>query len=299
MKTSTLKVIIVFFLLIPLQGISQVVNKWFFGNGAALDFNSGSPVSISGSAMNAVEGSSSISDISGNLLFYTDGIKVWNNTHIQMPNGFGLFGHWSSPQSALIVPIPGSSNVFYIFTVDYNFGSNGLRYSIVDMNLQGGLGDVTAKNVLLSNNVYEKLSGIRHSNGIDVWIIYHHHSTDRMHANLLTSSGINSTSVISNLGPIISNEIAYTTGWIKGSPDGCKVAMGAWWKNSFLLMDFNNETGTFSNLINIQSSNYPDAYGVEFSPDGKLLYGATASPSKVFQFNLQAGTAADIKLKYF
>ncbi|MFC7667853.1 hypothetical protein ACFQT0_10980 [Hymenobacter humi] len=51
------------------------------------------------------------------LLFYTNGETVWNRKHQPMPNGRKLMGSGSSTQSALIVPDPGSGNVFYIFTV--------------------------------------------------------------------------------------------------------------------------------------------------------------------------------------
>src|SRR5690348_7747292 len=85
-------------------------NIWCFGNTAGLDFNSGSPVAFSGVqiAAGGQEGCSSIADATGSLLFYTDGLSVWNKNHLQMPNGFGLLGHYSTSEGALIVPQPGS-----------------------------------------------------------------------------------------------------------------------------------------------------------------------------------------------
>src|SRR6185436_15886836 len=49
-------------------------NQWRFGYNASVDFNSGVPVSSSGCPISTSEGSASIADASGNLLFYTDGI---------------------------------------------------------------------------------------------------------------------------------------------------------------------------------------------------------------------------------
>ena len=66
-----------------------------------------------------------------------------------IPNGFGSMGNSSSTQSALIVQKPGSNNIYYIFTTDASGGQNGFQYSIVDMTLNGGLGDATTINVLL------------------------------------------------------------------------------------------------------------------------------------------------------
>jgi hypothetical protein len=63
-----------------------------------------------------------------------------------MPNGNGLHGSTTSSQSAMIVKQPGNLNMYYIFTTDGVAGAYGFCYSTVDMNLQGGLGDVVVKN---------------------------------------------------------------------------------------------------------------------------------------------------------
>src|SRR5690606_15921044 len=90
------------------------------------------------------------------------------------PNGFGLWGHPSSSQSAIIVPLPGSDSIYYIFTTEaFGISAPRFSYSIVNMNLSGGLGDVIVKNILINQSVSEQLSAVRHSNGIDYWIIVH------------------------------------------------------------------------------------------------------------------------------
>ena len=123
---------------IKIAAAQKEADKWFFGNFAGLDFSSGVPASLNGSAIYTNEGCSSISDVAGNLLFYTDGITVWNQQHQIMPNGTGLLGASSCTQAALIVPQPGSTTLYYLFTNDEYGGPNGFCYSIVDMSLQGG-----------------------------------------------------------------------------------------------------------------------------------------------------------------
>ena len=71
------------------------------------------------------EGCATISSSTGDLLFYTDGITIWNKNHIIMSNGTGLMGDPSSTQSATIVPLPGSSTLYYVFTLDAYGHSNG------------------------------------------------------------------------------------------------------------------------------------------------------------------------------
>ena len=62
---------------------------WYFGQYSGLDFNSGTPVPLTGS-LNTIEGCASISNVQGNLLFYTDGSTVWNANNTIMQNGTGL-----------------------------------------------------------------------------------------------------------------------------------------------------------------------------------------------------------------
>ena len=118
-------------------------NIWYFGNHFGLDFNSGNPIvltngsTVSSNTMScAAEGTAIISDSSGSLLFYTNGQQVWNKNHQVMLNGNNLLGNNSSTQAALIIPQPGSSRYFYVFTTDDFCNDNlqyGFRYSIVDI----------------------------------------------------------------------------------------------------------------------------------------------------------------------
>ena len=87
--------------------------------------NVNNTVTPSDSAQNSIatfEGCSSISDPAGNLLFYSDGRDVWDANHQLMPNadyysGSGLLGDPSSTSSAVIIPKPGDTNKYFIFTV--------------------------------------------------------------------------------------------------------------------------------------------------------------------------------------
>src|SRR5690606_37559289 len=102
---------------VTISTYAQEHNIWYFGTYAGLDFNSGVPVALTDGQLNTMEGSASIADSNGNLLFYTNGVSVWNKNHEIMENGTGLMGDSSSIQSALIVLKPGSNTIYYIFTV--------------------------------------------------------------------------------------------------------------------------------------------------------------------------------------
>ena len=101
-----------------LNNLGNEGNIWYFGYNAGLDFNSGFPVLLNNGQLSTYEGCASICDNNGNILFYTDGMVVYNSNHITMPNGTGLLGNNSSTQSSIIVKKPLSNSIYYIFTVD-------------------------------------------------------------------------------------------------------------------------------------------------------------------------------------
>jgi len=204
-------------LLIPQLLLSQNEgNIWYFGFGAGLDFNSGTAVAINDGQLNTLEGCASIADTNGDLLFYTDGMTVYDKNHSIMANGTGLLGHNSSTQSAIIVKKPQSSTIYYIFTVDGYSGNNGsFCYSEVNLSLNGGLGDITSlKNVELFTNAAEKVTAILHDNGSDFWIVAPQHSTNTYFTYLFSNAGINSTAAQS-----FSNTVDNDLGYLLATPD--------------------------------------------------------------------------------
>ena len=140
MKPASLIIFLIFWLLNPCKSQYQN-NNWFFGRNAAITFNTSPPSPIQSKLVSA-EGTAAISDPMGNLLFYTNGLTVWDRNHDTMPNGTGLLGGNSSTQSALIVPLPFSFSKYFIFTTQDQFSNGGMSYSMVDMELNNGLGDI-------------------------------------------------------------------------------------------------------------------------------------------------------------
>ena len=253
--------------------------NWYFGQNAALNFSTGSPVAIAGSAISTYEGSASISDGAGNLLFYTDGSTVWNINNTAMPNGFGLLGNSSSTQSAVIVEMPGSDSLYYIFTADqggYAGANVGVKYSLVNMSLNAGLGDITLKNIPVDSPSCEKITAVRHCNGMDAWIIIHGFESDTFKAYLLTNAGLSNTPVISTVGIVYANISSFydeTIGYLKASPNGRKLASAVYDDiDTVEVFDFDNSTGLITNPITLPYSTGAGIYGVSFSPDNLKLY---------------------------
>lgn len=264
---------------------AQQDNNWYFGRMAGLNFSTGRPTAITNSSMNTMEGSSSISDMNGNILFYTDGITVWNRHNHKMPHGTGLLGDQSTTQSAVIVQKPGSQTRYYIFTADDAGGANGLTYSEVDMLADNGMGDIVSINNQLITPVAEKITAVYHANGKDIWITTHQWKTNAFYSYLITANGVNPEPSISTTGLIVEGSLnsGHYAGWMSISPNGKKLASA----NGMLaveLFDFNTQTGEVSNGLTLKSP--AKCYGVEFSPNSKLLYVTT--DGKLLQYQVNA-----------
>lgn len=282
---------------------------WLFGRNIGLVFNEQYNIEpYSGSELTTRTGSAVMSDAAGNLLFYTNGDHVWDRRHQRMPNGQNLSEYLYIPtQAALIVPRPNAPGQYYLFLTDdpeRPDGSKGLRYCLIDMALNGGYGDIVEgnKNVLLLNQTAEKLSAVRHANGIDYWVITHGWNNNRFHSfqvgNQLPVAGSSVTSDIGATHTSGGNPVVWNSkGYMKVSPKGDKLASVIHEAGIVEIFDFNNQTGAISNH-RVLPQTYHRAYGVEFSSDSRYLYFTTlvttvdAQSSELFQVDV--GTLAVI-----
>ena len=150
---------------------------WYFGEQAGHKFNpDGSVTVLDDGKITTYEGCASISDTYGNLLFYTDGIDVYDRDHNIMENGYGLLGDSSSTQSAIIVPKPEDPDIFFIFSVDTAISIRdtdfGMHYSVVDLSKNNGMGAITLKNINLLDETSEKIAAvIKNCFDHSIWVI--------------------------------------------------------------------------------------------------------------------------------
>ncbi|HLP51794.1 MAG TPA: gliding motility-associated C-terminal domain-containing protein [Chitinophagales bacterium] len=279
------------FISLPAQ---QEYHKWYTGNNAAIDFTTGSATPLTNSAMAATDNPASISDSAGNLLFYCDGISVWTRNHTLMPNGSGLLANLSGGHAATAVRQPGNSSLYYLFTMDAFAGANGLRYNIIDMNLNGGLGDIVPgqKNIVLLTPASEQIIPIIHANDRDIWIVTHPWNSSSFNCYLLTCNGLNTTPVVTTIGAVRNGNTNNATGQINVNPTNDRIATANWGTDTWELFNFNNATGTLSNALLFNTNTQP--WGIEFSPDGSKLYVAGWTTHYVSQYDLSNYSQAAI-----
>ncbi|RSK40711.1 T9SS type B sorting domain-containing protein [Mangrovimonas spongiae] len=267
-------------ILFTFSGFSQdEAANWYFGENAGIHFNDDGTVnSLNNGQLNTREGCSSISDKYGNLLFYTDGVIVYNSNHSVMENGMDLNGDSSSTQSAIVVPRPNNPDIYYIFTVGSNQTLTGFNYSIVDMSANNGLGKVVTKNINLLDHCAEKITAVlKDCNSGDIWVVVlsttNGNATgtnlNTFYAYEISSTGVNTNAITSTFSQLSTSDLR---GYLKISPDGAKLAC-ANVQDGLYLFDFDQSTGQLSNIqpLSINEANNK-AYGLEFSPDNTKLY---------------------------
>ncbi len=309
---SVRKIFLITILLIPFNCFSQgISNNWLLGygenfpygpfGGTTIDFYSGYADTMrTHRLMNIFDVNASISDSAGNLLFYTNGLYIANANNDTMLNGSGLnpsaYANSSSPyglripQGALILQKPGSPNLYYIFheTLYYlpqlyvYYEPLEIYYTIVDMNLDGGLGGVIFKNVTMLADTLNSggITACKHANGRDWWIIFHRYNATMYYKYLFKAAG----SVIQ--GPFTQNiGSSINSNWIWQScfsPDGKKFATITG-RDTLDVFSFDRCTGMLYLLESISIPDNPFARGLAFSPNSKYLY--VSSTSFVYQFN--------------
>ncbi|MEM8938406.1 MAG: T9SS type A sorting domain-containing protein [Bacteroidota bacterium] len=270
-------------------------NIWIAGEDFGFDFNFGRFQSFDRPEFKeeAFQTTASICDpVTGELLFFFHENRVWNRSFSLMPNGDDIMSGSSFGQQALIVPHPNNRNRFYLFTVisiaqidGSIFPDNGLYYSLIDMRLNGGLGNVVSgtKNTLLISNPIEALTGTLHANGRDFWIITREYDSNRFVVFRLSNEGILSPS-FQPFGLVYRPfPTGSASGMLQFSPDGRCLAFrfdisGQPFDSAgnpvelspLELYDFDAATGMISNrrVLGIFFG-YPS---IAFSPDNTKLY---------------------------
>ena len=275
-------------------GYSQGENNvWTFGNGSGLNFNTANPTFLN-SSMYSKEGCASISDAFGNLIFYTSGNMVWDKNGNPMPNGniLGNGYNGSGTQAALILKSLSAPDQYYLFTLDPQEVSitftPKLRYSIVDMQLNNGLGNVVVseKDIVLADEMEERMIAVE-TDGCGYWIVGHKRHSKVYVSFKLTASGISPP--VYSTGNVAGYFYASDPGEIKISPDKSKIAIMFTSTSSIELGEFNNANGTITNTLSLDSNTTGTGYygyGLSFSPDNSRLYATINGYSQLYQYNM-------------
>lgn len=231
------------------------------------------------------EGRTSVSDTAtGELLFFTNGLRCFNSNFEVMENGDSLLGSISAGQGCQIVPMIDSPGKYYLFNMGaYEDIENPLRYSVIDMSLDGGLGGIVAgqKNILLDAGRFQEVMMAVPGNNCDIWLVTHAMADTVFKCFHITREGIDPTPVLSSAGNMVSGPVSFEGGGISISPDRRMLSIGSYsiqctvlgWEEGLgglMVARFDPDNGMISDglLISSNLANYSSC----FSPDGTKLY---------------------------
>ncbi len=295
--------ILFIWLLLPLLASSQDRgNIWCFGDSAGIDFNNlNNPFPIN-TGLRTRGSCASISDTAGNILFYASDrtntagdytTLIYNNEHNIMPNGDTIIGEgWYNEM--IILPLPNNDSIYFLFVISTELGPGGLYYSIINMKLDSGRGDVISKNIQLQSfpNV-DCLTAIKHGNGRDWWLFFRKFDSNgiadnNFHSYLITPNGISNYS-FQSVGSINRTNLAQ----MKFNSDGSKVVFNNY-RGMLELYDFDRCTGIINNAQTIFADNvsppWPARCSSEFSSDGNYLY-VCNNPDSTFLYQYDMNSA--------
>lgn len=287
------------FLLFSISSYSQVNNNWVFGNKNILSFNTPTPsVSSLTSTTNFVgfEGCASVSDSNGNLLLFSDGVRLWKrNGSVDVLITNQLKGNDSSAQNVIFIKKPSFQNSYYIVTISgATGGEKGLFYSEVDVvNATMTSLNIPFKDNLgaLINETYmnksEAVTSTIHADNNKYWVIalVQQGNQGKVYSYLIDSTGVDVNPTPTPTGiptmnpfnnPITNQSIGL---FLKVSPDNLKIGL-SYGRSGVFVGAFASNSGavTFNNPV-IYDGVFPNydsrtfnSYGIEFSPDSSIFY---------------------------
>ena len=239
------------------------VTKLFFSSFSditKLNFDNVPPTVEYTGIIDGFEAIAHVEDASGNIIFYVNANGVYRGDNIQMPGSIGLLANNSSAEIN-VCSVPGDDDKYYIL---YNAETcSPLYYTIVDMSLAGGEGDVSALNVLIDNQSYgEGLEIVRLPSTENYWFVGHQCDVG-IRVFEINSAGIQPGT--------LALPLSYGTNDVRGEMDyhNGKMAMADAYMGTLAIFDFDPLTGGASNL---QTFAQNGVYGVEFSPDATKVY---------------------------
>lgn len=270
---------------------------WYFGNFGSVDFSSGTPVETKVALTHqSIQGESSypsqppyigatvsLSDSLGNLLFYSNGVSVWNKNHKKITTT-PMFGKSDINASSGIcyIPYPGHKGKYFVAGVYPNFDESpsGVRYVLVDVDSNAVNPFMEFNHPSLPKRVSQFLTVVPHCNGTDYWIITKGYGLDntKFYSFLVTATGIDPSQE-----PVISSGFLHpgfggSGDQLKANRQGNKLILSS--PHGYLnieagaLYDFDSRTGLVSNEQKIADVNgYSNIQtGAAFSPNGEYFY---------------------------
>lgn len=284
-KLGVFSIIFLITAISSLNGQNRTDLHWYFGNNSInLQFDKGgreayqennqaTPFGIGGSAV--------ISDqLTGNLLFYSDGVNLYDKSHQIVPNGDLInVPAGTVNQSAVTSSVVAVDNQYYVFS---NTDSE-IFAAIVDQSLPGNaapgnpsLGEVTSKMISTGlTNPAEAMIVIPDGINNSFWLVTQDRSTFDYRVTQLDAAGAFPTTTFNFNTPTNPGSIAASFSY---NADSSWIAVAPKDPNrNVVILDFNATVGSLAFNRQINNTGFSDGstdavYDVAWSNDGTKLY---------------------------
>ena len=286
--------------------------NWFFApnlwTGTIKDMSTGAETVAGyvGLAVTSYEGTSCVSDDSGNLVFYANGRRMWRNTGaattlissaLTTGNEGGANSSGSAVQGLITVRHPLNPNVYHIFMVDDVIG--GFREGLSHRTYNSSTNTLSSKTRVGNYRTGEGVAATKHKNGVDIWVTTYQANSINFHSYLVKCDGSIDPAVTSAVAPNHNNN--ELRGGLAFSFQGDKMAQaypnatGGQADHEVEVFNFDNATGILTTLATCSDiATNESACDVTFSPDGNRVYYSTATGA-VYTYDISSGVNATIK----
>lgn len=265
-------------------------NVWYFDRRRGLDFSEDPPAFLTDGETQSLRPTATISDVRGDLLFYSDGIHVYDRFHKVMPNGI-----LNNPPPSVtgiecvIVPNPALETQYYL--ISFSVDGTRLVSTLIDMSRNGGRGDVVPgqKNLPLVSGTPRGLAAVRACAENAYWVVTYVPDV-AFFVFKFREGGID---VVPTGAPL-----SGPTGFVqlKFSPNALRLAaLNAGAAAEIVFYDFDSASGQITNGQTILPNG--SGAGVEFSPTGRMAYLSVSAPSgsRLLQYDLESGDWAAVR----
>ena len=293
------------------QGLSP--HNWYFGNstsGIFFNKSDNEPVIVTSQRIPYGNTASAVATdpITGDILFYSDGFVVYDKTGTQMPNGGGLTGNSSANQGAVVCPVPGEDNKYYLFTNSADFTTGGtIRVTTVDMALFGNavfpnppLGDVETKDIGTGiTGSSEGMVIVPKPDTTGYWLVSHVNSSSTYSVlEIGPGAFIGNLTTYNFTSPIIPDITVSNISW--SAANNMLAVSPQDMDRNVQLLDFDPATGVPAfNAMVFNSANMDingqAIFDTEWSPNGNFLYisrhGGAGNIGDVLQYDVANATS--------
>jgi hypothetical protein len=269
--------------------------NWYFSDYSGINFNTIPATAITNPNMyKGYEGTVSMSDNKGNLLFYTNCINFWNKNHQQVNTTTPFLNllpgnNGSSTPGVIAIPWPMDTSKYILISSPHTGNIYDSIYYAVYNVTTNTLGPKKGFiHPTLPTSFSEPLTVVPHCNGRDYWVIcrpyYNIANSNRAYSILITPAGPGQIDKV-----VVSQGITPgTSGQFKTNRKGDRMIQADYTSGTLAkLYKFSKTTGVMSNEVTVNGGSGV-SNGAVFSPNDSfaVVLRTAIDPVQIFHLNV-------------